>query len=40
MTKRSIGTHAAWHFWFALSFCGVRSLRKVGLYGINPLTRR
>ncbi|TRN20300.1 DUF3265 domain-containing protein [Vibrio furnissii] len=20
MTKRSSGTHAAWHFWFAVSF--------------------
>ncbi|EJE4557662.1 DUF3265 domain-containing protein [Vibrio parahaemolyticus] len=40
MTKRSSGTHAAWHFWFALSFCDESGLRKDGLYGIRPLTRR
>ncbi|QDC95702.1 DUF3265 domain-containing protein [Vibrio furnissii] len=40
MTKRSSGTHAAWHFWFAVSFCGESGLRKVSLYGIHPLTRR
>ncbi|MCG6231581.1 DUF3265 domain-containing protein [Vibrio furnissii] len=40
MTKRSSGTHAAWHFWFAVSFGGESGLRKVGLCGIRPLTRR
>ncbi|EIZ9932967.1 DUF3265 domain-containing protein [Vibrio parahaemolyticus] len=40
MTKRSSGTHAAWHFWYALSFCGDSGLRKLGLCGIHPLTRR
>ncbi|EOB2877111.1 DUF3265 domain-containing protein [Vibrio vulnificus] len=29
--------HAAWHFWYAVSFGGVR---KAGLSGIPPLTRR
>ncbi|MCG6231585.1 DUF3265 domain-containing protein [Vibrio furnissii] len=27
-------------FLVCVNFCGVRSLRKVGLYGIHPLTRR
>ncbi|TRN20289.1 DUF3265 domain-containing protein [Vibrio furnissii] len=40
MTKRSSGTWHAWHFWYALSFCGESGLRKVSLYGIHPLTRR
>ncbi|PWY28987.1 DUF3265 domain-containing protein [Vibrio vulnificus] len=40
MTRRSRGIHAAWHFWYALSFGGEGSLRKVGLCGIHPLTRR
>nr|WP_081454258.1 DUF3265 domain-containing protein [Vibrio furnissii] len=40
MTKRSSGIHAAWHFWFAVSFCGESGLRKVGLCGIHPLTLR
>ncbi|ELV8644490.1 DUF3265 domain-containing protein, partial [Vibrio vulnificus] len=22
MTRRSSGIHAAWHFWYAVSFCG------------------
>ncbi|HFQ5115795.1 TPA: DUF3265 domain-containing protein, partial [Vibrio vulnificus] len=22
MTRRSSGIHAAWHFWYAASFCG------------------
>nr|WP_199244943.1 DUF3265 domain-containing protein [Vibrio furnissii] len=26
ITKRSSGTHAAWHFWYALSFCGESGL--------------
>ncbi|MER0336079.1 DUF3265 domain-containing protein [Vibrio vulnificus] len=30
--------HAAWHFWFAVSFGGESDLRKVGLGGIHPLT--
>ncbi|ELI9684504.1 DUF3265 domain-containing protein, partial [Vibrio vulnificus] len=28
------------HFWFAVSFGGESRLRKVGLCGIHPLTRR
>ncbi|HAS8420755.1 TPA: DUF3265 domain-containing protein [Vibrio vulnificus] len=32
--------HAAWHFWFAVSFGGESGLRKVGLGGIHPLTQR
>ncbi|EIZ1008199.1 DUF3265 domain-containing protein [Vibrio vulnificus] len=40
MTKRLSGIHAAWHFWFAVGFCGESGLRKVGLCGIHPLTRR
>ncbi|EGQ9833436.1 DUF3265 domain-containing protein [Vibrio vulnificus] len=40
MTKRSRGIHAAWHFGFAVSFGGESCLRKVGLCGIHPLTRR
>ncbi|HGF7146852.1 TPA: DUF3265 domain-containing protein [Vibrio cholerae] len=40
LTRRSRGIHAAWHFWFAVSFGGESGLRKVGLYGIHPLTRR
>ncbi|ENN9982615.1 DUF3265 domain-containing protein [Vibrio vulnificus] len=40
MTKRSRGIHAAWHFWYAVSFGGESGLRKVGLSGIHPLTRR
>ncbi|EMI4229922.1 DUF3265 domain-containing protein [Vibrio vulnificus] len=32
--------HAAWHFWFALSFGGESGLRKAGLGGTHPLTRR
>ncbi|EHY1123465.1 TPA: glutathione S-transferase, partial [Vibrio vulnificus] len=39
-TRRSRGIHAAWHFWYAVSFGGVSGLRKVGLCGIHPLTRR
>ncbi|HDY7526494.1 TPA: DUF3265 domain-containing protein [Vibrio vulnificus] len=38
MTRRSRGIHAAWHFWFAVSFGGESGLRKVGLCGIHPLT--
>ncbi|EGQ9976076.1 DUF3265 domain-containing protein [Vibrio vulnificus] len=40
MTKRLSGIHAAWHFWFAVSFGGEGGLRKVGLCGTHPLTRR
>ncbi|HAS6064897.1 TPA: DUF3265 domain-containing protein [Vibrio vulnificus] len=40
MTRRSRGIHAAWHFWYAVSFGGEGSLRKAGLGGIHPLTRR
>ncbi|EJL6401199.1 DUF3265 domain-containing protein [Vibrio navarrensis] len=40
LTRRSRGIHAAWHFWFAVSFGGESGLRKVGLCGIHPLTRR
>ncbi|HAS6248973.1 TPA: DUF3265 domain-containing protein [Vibrio vulnificus] len=40
MTRRSRGIHAAWHFWYAVSFGGESGLRKVGLCGIHPLTRR
>ncbi|MGR2997736.1 DUF3265 domain-containing protein [Vibrio vulnificus] len=38
--KRLRGIHAAWHFWFAVSFGGESGLRKVGLGGTHPLTRR
>ncbi|HDY8002469.1 TPA: DUF3265 domain-containing protein [Vibrio vulnificus] len=40
ITRRSRGIHAAWHFWYAVSFGGEGGLRKVGLGGIHPLTRR
>ncbi|MGR3064707.1 DUF3265 domain-containing protein [Vibrio vulnificus] len=40
MTRRSSGIHAAWHFWYAVVFGGESGLRKVGLGGIHPLTRR
>ncbi|HDY7479682.1 TPA: DUF3265 domain-containing protein [Vibrio vulnificus] len=40
MTRRSRGIHAAWHFWYAVSFCGESGLRKVGLCGTHPLTQR
>ncbi|EGQ8062119.1 DUF3265 domain-containing protein [Vibrio parahaemolyticus] len=40
MTRRSRGIHAAWHFWYAVSFGGEGGLRKVGLGGIHPLTQR
>ncbi|HDY8002313.1 TPA: DUF3265 domain-containing protein [Vibrio vulnificus] len=32
--------HAAWHFWYAVSFGGESGLRKVGLCGTHPLTQR
>ncbi|EMN7257877.1 DUF3265 domain-containing protein [Vibrio vulnificus] len=40
MTRRLRGIHAAWHFWFAVSFGGESCLRKVGLCGTHPLTQR
>ncbi|EJB0234564.1 DUF3265 domain-containing protein [Vibrio vulnificus] len=40
MTRRLSGIHAAWHFGFAVSFGGESGLRKLGLCGIHPLTRR
>ncbi|MDK2627159.1 DUF3265 domain-containing protein [Vibrio vulnificus] len=40
MTRRLRGIHAAWHFWYAVSFGGENGLRKLGLGGIHPLTRR
>ncbi|ELI0351501.1 DUF3265 domain-containing protein [Vibrio vulnificus] len=40
MTRRLSGIHAAWHFWFAVSFGGESGLRKAGLCGIHPLTQR
>ncbi|MCU8177488.1 DUF3265 domain-containing protein [Vibrio vulnificus] len=40
ITKRLRGIHAAWHFWYAVSFSGESGLRKVGLSGTHPLTRR
>ncbi|POC22347.1 hypothetical protein CRN46_12885 [Vibrio vulnificus] len=40
LTRRLSGIHAAWHFWFAVSFGGESGMRKVGLCGTHPLTRR
>ncbi|EKJ5338474.1 DUF3265 domain-containing protein [Vibrio vulnificus] len=40
MTRRLRGIHAAWHFWYAVSFGGENGLRKLGLCGIHPLTQR
>ncbi|ELY5145915.1 DUF3265 domain-containing protein [Vibrio vulnificus] len=40
ITRRLSGIHAAWHFWYAVSFGGESGLRKVGFYGTHPLTRR
>ncbi|EJL6633693.1 DUF3265 domain-containing protein [Vibrio cholerae] len=40
MTRRLRGIHAAWHFWYAVGFGGESGLRKLGLCGIHPLTRR
>ncbi|EGQ9976334.1 DUF3265 domain-containing protein, partial [Vibrio vulnificus] len=34
------GIHAAWHFWFAMSFGGEGGLLKLGLGGTHPLTQR
>ncbi|EJO3996313.1 DUF3265 domain-containing protein [Vibrio vulnificus] len=40
MTRRLSGIHAAWHFWYAVSFSGESGLQKLGLCGIHPLTQR
>ncbi|HAS6199728.1 TPA: DUF3265 domain-containing protein [Vibrio vulnificus] len=40
MTRRLRGIHAAWHFWYAVSFGGASGLRKLGLGGTHPLTQR
>ncbi|ELG4678048.1 DUF3265 domain-containing protein [Vibrio cholerae] len=40
MTRRLRGIHAAWHFWYAVSFGGESGVRKLGLCGIHPLTQR
>ncbi|MBE4111821.1 DUF3265 domain-containing protein [Vibrio parahaemolyticus] len=40
MTRRSSGIHAAWNFWYAVSFGGESGLRKFSLGGTHPLTRR
>ncbi|ENM5736339.1 DUF3265 domain-containing protein [Vibrio mimicus] len=40
MTRRLRGIHAAWHFWYAVSFCGESGLRKAVLGGTHPLTQR
>ncbi|MGL0975374.1 hypothetical protein, partial [Vibrio vulnificus] len=40
ITRRLSGIHAAWHFWFAVSFGGESGLRKLGLCGTHPLTQR
>ncbi|HAS8156362.1 DUF3265 domain-containing protein [Vibrio vulnificus] len=40
MTRRLRGIHAAWYFWFAVSFGGESGLREVGLGGTHPLTQR
>ncbi|MBN8095694.1 DUF3265 domain-containing protein [Vibrio vulnificus] len=40
MTRRLRGIHAAWHFWCAVGFGGESGLRKIGLFGIHPLTQR
>ncbi|HDY7832444.1 TPA: DUF3265 domain-containing protein [Vibrio vulnificus] len=40
LTRRLRGIHAAWHFWYAVSFGVESGLRKVGLCGTHPLTQR
>ncbi|HDY8109334.1 TPA: DUF3265 domain-containing protein [Vibrio vulnificus] len=40
LTRRLSGIHAAWHFGYAVSLSGESGLRKLGLCGIHPLTRR
>ncbi|TOJ94284.1 DUF3265 domain-containing protein [Vibrio parahaemolyticus] len=36
MTRRSRGIHAAWHFWYALSFCGKAVCRKLVYAAFTP----
>ncbi|EKO5176882.1 DUF3265 domain-containing protein [Vibrio vulnificus] len=40
MTRCLSGIHAAWHFWFAVSFGAESGVRKLGLGGTHPLTQR
>ncbi|EJL6392840.1 DUF3265 domain-containing protein [Vibrio vulnificus] len=40
MTRSLSGIHAAWHFWYAVSFGGESVLRQLGLGGNHPLTQR
>ncbi|POC25982.1 DUF3265 domain-containing protein [Vibrio vulnificus] len=40
ITRRLRGIHAAWHFWFTVSFGGESGLRQLGVCGIHPLTQR
>ncbi|EPZ9280945.1 DUF3265 domain-containing protein [Vibrio parahaemolyticus] len=40
MTRRLSGIHAAWHFWYAVSFGGENGLRTLSLGGTHPLTQR
>nr|WP_080932862.1 DUF3265 domain-containing protein [Vibrio vulnificus] len=32
MTRRLSGIHAAWHFWYAVSFGGESGLRKLATF--------
>ncbi|NVD23017.1 DUF3265 domain-containing protein [Vibrio vulnificus] len=38
--QQHAGIHAAWHFWFAVSFGGEGGLQKLDLCGTHPLTQR
>ncbi|HDY7997770.1 TPA: DUF3265 domain-containing protein [Vibrio vulnificus] len=40
LTKRLRGIRAAWHLWYAVGLGGESDLRKAGLGGTYPLTRR
>ncbi|HDY7489343.1 TPA: DUF3265 domain-containing protein [Vibrio vulnificus] len=40
ITNCSRGIRNAWHFWYAVGFCGESGLRKLGLGGTHPLTQR
>nr|WP_165312751.1 DUF3265 domain-containing protein [Vibrio ziniensis]QIH43211.1 DUF3265 domain-containing protein [Vibrio ziniensis] len=40
MTRCLRGIHTAWHFWHAVSSGDESGLRKLGLCGVHPLTRR
>ncbi|EJB8417996.1 TPA: DUF3265 domain-containing protein [Vibrio vulnificus] len=40
LTKRLRGIRAAWHLWYAVGLGGESDLRKAGLGGTHPLTRR